>query len=244
MNKTPLYQKIRDILKSGKEYKIVFIGDSLTSAEWVHPNWRDAFEYILKFSFEEFDGDDWWIPEWNLKFYNYSLDGASSRDFLHQVSIAEEEVNPDLFIIMGTSNDTELGISVQEHTDNLKKIFDLTQTQDVIVTPDIYSNDDVLNKKYEEYVNAVLNLNLSDNTYVFNGFEVYKNYQREKFYTLNLDSDIDNTSEAKKDHVHPNSLGNIYIAKMFLEEVFGIEVNAEKYLEDIRSDTVKYPKWR
>ena len=145
MNKTPLYQKIRDIIKSGKEYKIVFIGDSLTSAEWVHPNWRDAFEYILKFSFEEFDGDDWWIPEWNLKFYNYSLDGASSRDFLHQVSIAEEEVNPDLFIIMGTSNDTELGISVQEHTDNLKKIFDLTQTQE-----DLAEVKDKLTSYYEE----------------------------------------------------------------------------------------------
>lgn len=243
MNKKPLYKKILGALKSGRKYKIAFIGDSLTSAEWVHPNWRDSFEYILKFSFEEFKDDDWWIPEWNLTFYNYSIDGASSRDFLQQVSIAQKEINPDLFIIMGTSNDIELGISMQEQVDNLKEIFDLTKTQEVIFTPDIYSNDDVLNKRYGEYVNAVMNLNFSNNIYFFNGFGIFKNYQREKFYTLDLDINIDNTLGVNKDPVHPNSLGNIYIAKMFLEEIFGIEVVPEVYLTDIRSDTVKYPRW-
>jgi|GEM_PF-2533523 len=244
MDKKPLYKKILDTLKSGREYRIAFIGDSLTSAEWIHPNWRDSFEYILKFSFEEFKGNDWWIPEWNLKFYNYSLDGASSRDFIQQISIAQREINPDLYIIMGTSNDIELEISVQEHKDNFKKIFDLIQTQDVIFTPDIYSNDDTLNKRYEEYVNVVINLNFPDNIYVFNGFGIYKNYPREKFYTLDLDLNIDNTSEVKKDPIHPNSLGNIYITKMFLEEIFGIEIIPEVYLTDIRSYTVKYPKWK
>ncbi|MDY0097396.1 MAG: SGNH/GDSL hydrolase family protein [Candidatus Dojkabacteria bacterium] len=243
MGRKPLYKKILNTLKSGKEYKIVFIGDSLTSAEWVHPNWRDVFEYILKFSFEEFKEDDWWVPEWNLKFYNYALDGASSRDFLQQVSIAQKEIEPNLYIIMGTSNDIELGITVEEQIGNINSIFELLSNKDVIYTPDLYSNDQVSNERYEQYIEAILSLDIPSNINVFNGYEIYKDYPIEQFYTLDLDLNIDNTSEVKKDTIHPNSLGNIYIAKMFLEEIFGIKVKPELYLKDIRSDIVKYPRW-
>ncbi len=63
-------------------------------------------------------------------------------------------------------------------------------------------------------------------------------------YTLDLDREYDSEIQAEKDPIHPNALGNVYIAKMFLEEVFGIEVNPEKFLDDTRSDTVKYPRWK
>jgi len=33
--------------KTGK-YTICFTGDSITSCEWVHPNWRDIIVYVLQ----------------------------------------------------------------------------------------------------------------------------------------------------------------------------------------------------
>lgn len=245
MNKTPLYNKILNILLANKRYKIVFIGDSLTSTEWIHPNWREVFEYILKFSFDEFDKEDWWIPEWNLCFFNYALDGASSKNFLEQVRLAEEEVNPNLYIIMGTSNDIELGISIKEQEEYLTKIFEITKNKDVIYSPDLYSKHQVLNDKYEKYVEASLSIKTGKNVQKFNGYKIFKSYPIDKFYTLELDNNIDLINpNCKQDPVHPNVLGNIYIAKMFLEEIFGIKVNPEIYLKDTRSDTVKYPRWK
>ena len=240
MNNSPLYQKILKKLQAGEQYKIAFIGDSLTSAEWVHPNWRDAFEYILKFSFEEFKNEDWWIPEWNLKFFNYSLDGASSKDFLLSTEVALKEVNPDLFIIMGTSNDIGLNIPVEKSKENMGEIFEILQSKDVIYSPDIYSGDEVLNNAYKPYVEEILQLPRSSNIFMVNGFELFSKYPSEDFYTL----DLDNSETSAKDLVHPNSLGNVYIAKMFLENVFGIEISPEKYVDDILSNTVKFPRWR
>jgi hypothetical protein len=237
MNKTDLYNEILNSLKSDKIYKIAFIGDSLTSCEWIHPNWREVFEYILKFSFDEFEGDDWWIPEWNLRFYNYALDGASTKNFLEMTSTAMKEVDPDLFIIMGTANDIELGISVDQHKKNLTKLFSQVNKK-LIYSPSVYSQDKKKNEKYIAYVEVAMNIPVTDNIYRFNGYEKFRDCSSPDLYTLNLK---ENTNE--KDPTHPNSLGNIYIAKMFLEELLDIKVDPEKYLKDLRSDTVKFPKW-
>ena len=236
MTKTPLYNKILNVLQAQNRYKIVFIGDSLTSTEWIHPNWREVFEYILKYSFDEFSEEDWWIPEWNLSFFNYALDGGSTRNFLEQVKLAEKEVNPDLYIIMGTSNDIEFGIDKDEHVRNLEEIFKILNNKDVVYSPDVYSKDDKANIQYDEYIKEVFKIEFPKNIYKFNGYEISKNYPLNSFYTLQ--------ENGVTDPVHPNVLGNIYIAKMFLEECFGIEVNPEKYLEDIQSNTVKFPKWK
>jgi len=245
MNKTPLYNQILKTLLDGKRYKVVFIGDSLTSTEWIHPNWREVFEYILKFSFDEFPDEDWWIPEWNLSFFNYALDGASTKNFLEQVKLSEKEVDPDLYIIMGSSNDIEMGFSVEEQVTNLKEIFNITNSKQVIYTPNICSKNESKNKQYDKYVKASLDIDTGSNVYKFNGYEIFKEYPMDTFYTLELESGVDGyVSGGSKDPVHPNVLGNIYIAKMFLEECFGIEVNPNKYLEDTRSDTVKYPRWK
>jgi len=243
MDKKPLYKEILNALKSGNKYKIVFIGDSITSAEWVHPNWRDTVEYILKFSFDEFKDDDWWIPEWNLKFFNYSLDGASTKEFEGQVLTSEKEVNPELYIIMGTFNDIELGISLKEHIQNYSKIFKSLKNKSIIFSPDIYTKDERLNKTYSKYIENLLRT-IPEGIEVINGFEIFKKYPIQNFYTLDLNEKYDGNFNESKDPIHPNVLGNIYIAKMILEEGFGIDVIPEKFLEDLRSDTVKYPKWK
>ena len=41
-------QEISDSIKSNGKYWIAFTGDSITSCEWVHPNWREIVEYVLQ----------------------------------------------------------------------------------------------------------------------------------------------------------------------------------------------------
>ncbi len=245
--KSELKEEILHNLKNNRSYKIAFIGDSLTSCEWVHPNWRDIFEYVLKFSLaEEFDESDWWIPEWNLKFYNYALDGASTRDFISQFELAQNEVSPDLFIIMGTINDAELGITVNEHFVNLNNIFNKINSLSklCVYSPDISIADENHNKISEPYINKVLSTKYPSSITIVNGFEIYKNYPIRKFFTLESTDIPGFVGVNAVDNVHPNVLGNIYIAKMFLEEAFGIIINAEKYFKDVKSDKVKYPRWK
>lgn len=40
--------EIKNALKTNGKYWIAFVGDSITSTEWVHPNWREIVEYVLK----------------------------------------------------------------------------------------------------------------------------------------------------------------------------------------------------
>ena len=55
-----------DKLKQGSTFKIVFLGDSITSAEWVHPNYREIIEYVLKQELEN-DLEDWKLPSWGIR---------------------------------------------------------------------------------------------------------------------------------------------------------------------------------
>lgn len=254
MKKTSHYNNLLEILKSGREYCFAFIGDSITSAEWVHPNWRGVFEYVLKFSFTEFTGDNWWIPEWNLKFYNYALDGASTRDFLSQTDKMLSEVKVDCVIVMGTCNDVELGIDMSEHISNLRRLFiKLSKSCDLFVySPDIYSADADHNKSYVPYMKSALEIPLVHKQININGFKIFSQYDWKNFYTLEKalsELSVEEKNRLEKegfraiDNVHPNALGNVYVAKMFLEEIYGIKVNPEKYLNDLRSDKIKYPSF-
>lgn len=245
MQKTKEYLYILDLLKNKKEFKFVIIGDSITSGEWVLPNWRNIFEYILKFGFEELPGKDKWIAEWNLKFFNYSLDGATTKNFRRQVDLALKEVKPDCVILMGTSNDIEKGISVKEHVSNLEKIFKklARKTKFFVYSPDIYSKDEKLNSDYQPYIVEALKTKGYLNKIVVNGYEESKKFPLEKIFTLKLEPFERKENGPEIDYVHPNQLGNAYLAKMFLEKIFGLEMNPEKYIKDLRSDTVKLPTW-
>ncbi len=236
MNPSPLYKKILERLNEGKEYKIVFIGDSLTSAESVFPNWRAIFEYILKFSFEEYI-DDWRFFEWNLKFSNYSLDGSKTNEFLKSLNSSLKEVNPDLYLIMGTSNDLEQGLGIDIYLKNLKEIFSIIEKnkKDCVHIPSVCSSNEEKNQQYLSLTKGVFSLEIPKNVQVINGYEIFKNYDLKKIHTLK--------DKGVLDLGHPNSLGHVYIAKIFLEEAFGIKVNAEKFFKEMRQDDVKWPSW-
>lgn len=83
----------------------------------------------------------------------------------------------------------------------------------------------------------------TNKTLVIDGHSEFKKYPLEKLLTLELDPLERKPNMPIADPVHPNSLGNIYIAKMILENAFGISVNPEKFLKEIRSDRIKSCGW-
>ena len=74
-------EAINSLYEKGS-YKIVFLGDSITSAEWVHPNWREIVEYVLR---EELSAkfEDWKLPSWGVRCVNSGFDGSTTRDWLN-----------------------------------------------------------------------------------------------------------------------------------------------------------------
>ena len=68
-------EKIEKKLRQGDWYRIAFLGDSITSAEWVHPNWREITEYVLKDKMETILGE-WETPSWKIRCYNAGFNGG------------------------------------------------------------------------------------------------------------------------------------------------------------------------
>lgn len=92
--------KIKDKLKMQARFRIAFVGDSLISCEWVHPNWREIVEYVVKRELEE-TMENWKMPSWGIRCFNFGFDGATTKDILEK-SDEILEVKPNLIIsLMG-----------------------------------------------------------------------------------------------------------------------------------------------
>ncbi len=236
MNSPSLYNKILQNLKEGREYRIAFIGDSLTSAESIFPNWRAIFEYIFKLSFEEYI-EDWRIFEWNLKFFNYSLDACTTKEFFKSLNTSLSEVNPDLYLIMGTCNNFLLGFKISVYVKNMEEIFNIIEKKqkDCVYVPDIYSKDEKKNYESLNLTKQAFSLKKPESVQIINGHEIFKNHDIDKIYTL--------IEEGVLDCRHPNAFGHVCIAKMFLEGAFGIKVNENLFFEEMSKGDVKWPKW-
>src|SRR3989304_8891974 len=131
-------EKMTNALKENDSYRVVFLGDSITSAEWVHPNWREIVEYVLK---EEMSAklEDWKLSSWGIRCINSGFDGSTTKDWLNLLDSGVLAYEPDMVIVMGTVNDMDLGISVEEHVENLKKVLDRVSSMvgDVVYCTDI-----------------------------------------------------------------------------------------------------------
>ena len=68
--------QIKDYLNENDKFRIVFVGDSITSIEWVHPNWREIVEYVIKEELEKVISD-WRIPSWQIRGINCGFDGGN-----------------------------------------------------------------------------------------------------------------------------------------------------------------------
>jgi len=72
-------QEISETIKSKGRYWIAFTGDSITSCEWVHPNWREIVEYVLQNELTDYLKNDWKTGEWGIKGFNFAYDGATTN---------------------------------------------------------------------------------------------------------------------------------------------------------------------
>lgn len=247
MNK--LFNKIENKLKQGGWYRITFLGDSITSTEWVHPNWREAIEYTLKMELEESMGE-WELPWWKLRCLNAGYNGAPTGEL---IKFVDEDVipgRPDLVIIMDTYNDKYININPDEHAKNLDTILSkLTMGVDDIV----FSNSiarfnekaNIENKKYMATAGTVVE-KYKDKIQVIDMYSAFSQLELDKFFTFKYtkdDADVTAGINAGDfDFSHPNSLGNAYIAKIMLKEIFGVDFNPDLYINDSLAGK-KYPAY-
>lgn len=233
-------QEILEQIKSQGKYWIVFVGDSITSCEWVHPNWREIVEYVLKGELTKFS-KDWKIPSWGIRCFNFGYDGATSRDILQKIDDIKL-VKPDLAILMIGVNDPILGVGKDEHEENIEKILNRFRKDRIDFV--FSTNNKPWNRKtaerYEPYVEVDKNATFRKKQFI-NLFEISESFPSERIYTFRSEEIPEaGIKEGDLDYWHPNQLGNAYIAKVILKEIFGIDFDPEKYWKDTLAGE-KYP---
>lgn len=179
-------ENINTVLKDNGRYWIVFTGDSITSCEWVHPNWRDIVIYVLQDELTRLLKSDWKTPEWGIKGFNFAYDGATTKNILEKIDDILL-VKPQLVIGLMGGNDPVLGVSVDESVENIKKISELvTSAGSKLVwcnsTP--AGKGSKKNPEYEPYAKAFMQIPEKENFYKINMFYLYQKFPIDKFFTF------------------------------------------------------------
>ena len=237
--------EIAQTLKSNQKYWIVFTGDSITSCEWVHPNWRNILIYVLQTETTKVLKGDWKTSEWGIKGFNFAYDGATTEDILNKMNDIVL-VKPDLTIGLMGGNDPIFNISVASHIGNIEKITSelITAGSKVAWCTSIPPVGDEKRKlKYMPYAKACMQISQSKNLQLVDLFNLYKKFPLEKFFTFKSEENPEEGIKAgEQDIWHPNQLGNAYIAKVILKEVFSINFDPEKYIKETLAGE-KYPSY-
>ncbi len=208
----------KQIDKNGK-YWIAFVGDSITSCEWVHPNWREIVQYVIN---DKLGGN------WGFRCFNFGYDGATTKDILEKINYIKS-VNPDLVIMMIGGNDPFLNVSVEEHIKSINEIKNNLNTE-LILSTDNKPWNDIAVSKYLPYVES--DKELGFNKFI-NLFEISDTFPKERIYTfISEENPVENIKAGDLDYWHPNQLGNAYIAQVILKEVFDIDFDPELYIKD------------
>jgi len=230
-------------LKSKNRFWIAFTGDSITSCEWVHPNWREIVEYVLKKETTKQLKGDWKPSEWGIRGFNFAYDGATTADILiklHDILL----VKPDMVIALMGGNDLLYKISVGEHVENIAKIikkFSDSGSKVVWCTSTPALESWIKNTEYKPYAQATMKIKTNENGQLIDMFNIYKKFPLKEIFTfISEENLVAGVKEGEIDPNHPNQLGNAYIAKVILKDVFSIEFNPEKYIQDTLTGE-KYP---
>src|SRR5258708_21945430 len=120
-------QTISQKLLADQKYWITFVGDSITSCEWVHPNWREIVEYVLKQEVGKIWQGDWKVPSWDIRGFNCGYDGSTTQDILTNIKNITM-TQPDLVIVVMGGNDRLAHISVAQHIKNIQRIIHKLKT--------------------------------------------------------------------------------------------------------------------
>lgn len=232
---------IRKTLSAGKPFRIAFVGDSLTSTEWVHPNWREIVEYVLK---EDLQTEflDWKIPSWQIRTVNCGYDGATTRDILHKLQSEILLHQPSLIMLMIGGNDKyTLPRDVSKH--HLEQIIATCTADGVRVA---LATDPRLAHKDFDGKDADLRemiRGMSSKVDVFTDLhELMRDDPLSDYFTFISEggNELAGIAPGARDELHPNVWGNAAMAKYFLQSVFGISFDPKKYLDDV-SRGVMFP---
>ncbi|KXK26154.1 MAG: GDSL-like Lipase/Acylhydrolase [candidate division WS6 bacterium OLB20] len=222
---------VQNKLDSDARFTIVCLGDSITSTEWVHPNWREVVEYVLK---EELMTDESWKQaSWGIRFINSGYDGATVQDLLDRFDTAVGQHKPDLVIYVASSNDRHDGITPEESgrlNDLLLSMIQETGARTIFCTS-TSSYNITYNSKIKEYNREYEDLKADSRIDLFRKLQAF---DLQGFYTFASSGNaVEGIKPGETDYMHPNVKGNIYVAKIILEEGFGISFDAERYLNDL-----------
>jgi len=238
-----MLKQIQAHIQAGKLFRIVFVGDSLTSCEWVHPNWREIIEYVLKQELGK-SMEDWKLPSWNIRCINSGLDGSTTSDFLTRLDEYVLQFDPQLTFIMLGGND-RFFIDPSDTKGNLLKIIRAVQysgstvilSTEPVTASEAYDHD-------KEGMQKDIRILAQEADYFVDMYEKTKDIPLDRIYTFHEEEGNEECgiNPGGIDFVHPNSLGNAYIAQVFLKELFTIDFDPEKYMKDVASGE-KYPRY-
>lgn len=238
-------QDIEESLAKNNKFWIAFTGDSITSCEWIHPNWREVVEYVLKEELTKALNGDWEKSEWGIRCFNYGYDGATTKDILGKMDDILA-VKPDLIIGVMGGNDPAFNVTVNEHVENIKNIVKKANdggTKVIWSTSTPAGKNSKKNPEYEPYAKASMNIPESNNLQLIDLFNIYQQFPLERIFTfISEENLVENIKAGEIDLQHPNQLGNAYIAKVILKKAFSIDFDPEKYIKETLSGE-KYPSY-
>lgn len=243
MTKITLEEIKNQVLKT-EHFRIVFLGDSITSTEWVHPNWREIVEYVLK---EELTKllKDWKLPSWKVRGINSGFDGATTKDLLDHLESDVFFYRPKMVICIAGDNDVFFGISPSQHQKNVKQLV-AKISKDVphlIFTTAIPANHQLHNQRYAPYAEKAKAVFPQPKVQFIDLFELYQQSDLDRFFTFkSIGNEVVGIKPGELDFLHPNQLGNAYIAKVILKEGMGISFNPERYIQDTLKGLM-YPQY-
>lgn len=229
-----LLQEIKKSLISGEKVNIVFIGDSITSCEWVHPNWREIVEYVLK---EEITSQvpDWKIPSWGIRCFNFAYDGSATEDILGFMP-GILNAKPYLAVFLLNTNDRHRKVPLELFEKRVQQILDELSANCKFV---LFGNAIPGNRKEyneysrEAYAGVAKKLKLKENVLFVDTFSEFGKFDLSKLFTFKSEGNEHlGLKKGDIDYVHPNQLGNAYIAKVFLEHAFGISFDPERFMKE------------
>jgi len=237
--------EIKKHLLQGKFFRIVFLGDSITSTEWVHPNWREIVEYVLKFKLVE-EMDDWKVPEWQIRGYNLAFDGAEHRDLLKLYKSEDFPKDTSVAIFLEGSGVKNRYSEPKAYVKSSKNFIEqiLRKSKRLVFCSPLPRNISRLNLQAKPYIDAIRNEQLPKGAMFIDLFDKFKKLDLDKFFTF-ISSENHPEIGMKVgdlDFIHPNQLGNAHIAKIVLKEVFGVDFDPDAYIKDTLAGEM-YPSY-
>lgn len=241
-------EDIIETITNHQTFRIAFLGDSITSTEWVHPNWQEIIEYVLKYEIQagETEEDKWRLASWYIRCFNAGFNGATTRDLLELLDEHVLQHKPTMAIFVDTINDMDMRLLPEEHRDNTKKIVEQLEekVKHVIVCTSPAGLNENYNQRQQAYTQQMLTLVPFAKSQFVDLYQESHKLNRTPLFTFISDegNPAMGIEPGGLDFSHPNALGNAYIAQILLQTIFGIDIDPERYIKDARAD-IKYPSY-